>query len=147
MTTSCRSRSARAHMHRRWIRRTHSERGSTTVELVVIVPALMTMLLLVVYVGRLTQANAAVTQAADHAARAAALSARPAMSGEAQSAAVESLSGTTCLDRHVVVAVGPQVVTATVTCTIKRSDLAPLAPGQQTVSASSTEVIDVRRGE
>jgi hypothetical protein len=38
-----------------------------------------------------------------------------------------------------------QAVTVTVSCTVPRADLAPLAPGTRTVVATSTEVIDVIR--
>lgn len=151
MTQICRLLPGRAHICRRWTRRSHpnlrSDRGSTTVEMVIMAPILMMMLLFIVYVGRLTQANSEVAQAADHAARAAALVSRPSMSAQAQAAASASLADSTCLNRQVSVAEGQFEVSVTVTCTIVRSDLAPLAPGQQTVSATSTEIIDVKRGD
>jgi Flp pilus assembly protein TadG len=142
----CRSLSLPAHIGRRCTPRHNSEQGSTTVEMVILVPVIMLLLLFIVYVGRLTQAKAEVAQAADHAARAAALVAKGRMDGEARRAASESLTDASCLNRQIAVSAGDTEVTATVTCTINRSDLAPLAPGQQVVTATSTEVIDVRRG-
>ena len=151
MTQICRLLPDQAHICRRWTRRRHpslrTDRGSTTVEMVIMAPILTMMLLFIVYVGRLTQANSEVAQAADHAARAAALVSRPSMSGQAQAAASSSLADSKCLNRQVSVAEGQFEVSVTVTCTIVRSDLAPLAPGQQTVSATSTEIIDVKRGD
>ncbi len=124
-----------------------SDRGSTTAELVIIAPILLMMLLFIVYVGRLTQANSEVAQAADHAARAAALASRSNMAPRAHAAAASSLADSKCLNRQISVVKGGLEVTVTVTCTIVRSDLAPLAPGQQTVSATSTEIIDFKRGD
>ncbi len=142
----CRSPSPRAHLGRRWTRSTTSDHGSTAVELVVVVPALMVALLFIVYAGRLTQANTRVHQAADHAARSAAMTSRRMMTAKAEAAVAASMEDARCAQHNVTVSVDTGAVTATVTCTIDRSDLAPLAPGVQTVTASSTEVIDVRRG-
>ncbi len=151
MTAICRLSAALAHIGRRWTLRLlpnmRSDRGSATVELVIMAPVLLLMLLFIVYVGRLTQANSEVAQAADHGARAAALASRPNMVDQAQAAASTSLADSKCLNRQVSVADAGFEVTVTVTCTIVRSDLAPLAPGQQTVSATSTEIIDVKRGD
>ena len=42
---------------------------------------------------------------------------------------------------------GSDSVVVTVTCELNRDALTPLAPGAQTISATSAEVIDVHRGD
>lgn len=116
-------------------------------------PLLLLMLVFVVYAGRLVQTNSAVHHAADQAARAATLGKVAGSETRARSAAVAELarSGLTCRSQSVSAArskVGlVETVTVTVSCVVSRSDLAPLAPGSHTVTASSTEVFDVRRAQ
>lgn len=123
------------------------------VELVALVPALLVLVLFVVFVGRLAQANTTVRHAADQAARAASQVSAGAMAGAATSTALAELSsaGLACHSPGVNVSrgevQGTPTVTVTVSCALNRQALAPLAPGAQTVAATSTEVVDVRRGD
>lgn len=149
----CRFDRTRAHMHPRWSPSHPQERGSAAVELVVLVPALLVLVLFVVFVGRLAQANTTVRHAADQAARAASQVSEGAMSSTATRTAMAELSanGVSCVSPAVRVATtdtpGASTVAVTVSCTINRQALAPLAPGVHHVVATSTEVIDVYRGD
>lgn len=145
---SCRFGRCRAHISRRW-NGAHStdQAGVSTVELVILAPVLVAVILLVVYAGRLTQANAMVQHAADQAARAVSLE------GVAGGADVERIvradlsgNGPTCSVVQVEVTKSRTDVTVQVSCTVDRAQLAPLTPGAQTVVGSSTEVFDQYRG-
>jgi Flp pilus assembly protein TadG len=160
----CRSSVARAHQLRSWIRFPHPQRprrtgnsrqpdqGSSTVEMVLIAPVLMVLILLVVYAGRLSQTNSQVRHASDQAARAASLVNHDKQVGAASAAALQDLAnnGVGCVSPSVTISatrIGQSdAVTATVSCSVNRSEMAPLAPGNQRIVASSTEVIDRRRG-
>lgn len=135
-----------------------AERGSATIELAVLAPALLAVLGLVIVAGRVSAAGSAVEQAAASAARAASISrdARSAQAG-ARSAAQDSLrdQGITCrkltttMDTSgFAVAVGsPASVTVTVRCAVPLADVAvPGMPGERTVSAAMTSPIDSFRG-
>lgn len=150
---TCRRPGRRAHLARRWNQPTRSDRGDTTVELVIVIPVLFLLLLFVVYAGRLTQANTRVHHAAAQAARAASLRSQAHGPATAQTAAARALAdgGLSCTSSSVSTSwnaqISPGTVSVTVTCAIDRSDLAPLAPGLQTLTATSTEVIDLRRAD
>src|SRR4051794_35132473 len=60
-----------------------ADRGSVTVELVILAPVLVILMLFVVFVGRASGATEQIRHAADEGARAASLVARPAMLGVA----------------------------------------------------------------
>ncbi len=135
-----------------------SDRGSATVELVVLAPALLAVLGLVIVAGRVSAAGGAVEQAAASAARAASIArdARAAQAG-ARSVAQDSLrdQGLTCrkltttMDTSgFAVAVGsPASVTVTVRCAVPLADVAvPGMPGERTVTAAMTSPIDSFRG-
>ena len=154
--TSCRSGARHAHIVRRWTspptRRTR-ERGSAAVELVILVPVLLLLVLVVVFAGRLAQANTTVRHVADEAARAASQASNRTMASRAREVAFEELdaAGLACGRPAVSVALtrgdAAESVVVTVTCELNRQALAPLAPGAQTISARSAEVIDVHRGD
>ena len=146
---TCRFRLRRAHTSRRWnAHPTTDQTGSSTVELVILAPVLVAVILLVVYAGRLTQANALVQHAADQAARAVSLSRSGGMAAAAERIVRADLSdnGPACDDVQVEVTATAADVTVRVSCSVDRSSLAPLAPGSQTVAGSSTEVFDHYRG-
>jgi Flp pilus assembly protein TadG len=133
---------------------TRREHGSASVELVLLTPALLILLLLVVSVGRLGQARAAVDAAARDAARAGSL-ARGADSAvdAAEAAARQHLTegGVACRDLRVDVDTtgfrAGGTVRATVTCAVDLGDLTLLRlPGARAVSASFVESVDVYRG-
>lgn len=156
---ACRSGAARAHLGGRWNSRPlpyrsaepRSERGSAAVELVLLAPVLVVLMLFVVYLGRLSQADARVRHAADQAARAASLVSRGRASAVASSTALDELGAGGLVCASVSVSSSPsrsagiETIEVTVSCTVDGADLAPLAPGQRTVSATSAEVIDVIR--
>ena len=134
-----------------------SERGSATVELTLLVPAMLLMLGLLVAGGRVWFARATVTEAADTGARAASL-ARSAgeASAAGRSAAEQSLAtgGLRCADTGITintagfgVPVGaPATVTSTVRCRVSFADLLlPGMPGSISVSASGASALDTYR--
>ncbi len=134
------------------------DRGSATIELAVLAPALLALLGLVIVAGRISTAGSAVEQGAASAARAASI-ARDARAAQvaADRSAREALrdQGITCRTvtssvdvRGFAVAVGsPASVTVTVRCVVPLSDLAvPGMPGQRTVTATMTSPIDRFRG-
>ena len=131
-----------------------SERGSATLELVLLTPLLLLMLLFVVFLGRLGQARNDVDRAARDAARAASIARSPEDADAAgRTAAADTLQsgGVSCRQMEVAVdtsrfAAGGTVA-ATVTCTVDLADVAELTvPGSQTMTASFSEPIDTFRG-
>jgi Flp pilus assembly protein TadG len=126
------------------------ERGSASVELAVIAPALVILMLLVVYAGRAADTDALVTRAAGAAARAASLRQHPTdAAADAHATATENLAsaGIACdpLDVDVDLADfrAGGTVTVTVSCHVPNSDMALLGlPGTRTFTATSVEVID-----
>jgi Flp pilus assembly protein TadG len=126
------------------------DRGSSTLELVLLTPALIALLLLVVAGGRIEQARGQLDGAAREAARAASIERTP---GAAQASA--RLIAAQRLGSHGVTCGGLTVttdtslfrsggsVTTTITCNVQLSDLVGLAlPGTRTLSASASEPID-----
>jgi len=134
-------------------RRRSAERGSAAVEITLLTPLLVIMLLFVVFLGRVTEARAVISDAAHQAARAASIAPSPATAAaQARQAADTALSGRGLSCQHFTVSVGlggfrpGGTVRATVTCTTGLSDLALLeVPGSRTLSASFTSVIDTYR--
>ena len=152
----CRSHPRRAHIVGRWTPsapRALSDLGSAAVELVILVPVLLLLVLVVVFAGRLAQANTSVRHAADEAARAASQTSARNMASRAREVALVELqtAGLACVHPSVHVGqIGPagsSSVVVTVRCELNRQALAPLAPGVHSISATSTEVIDVHRGD
>jgi Flp pilus assembly protein TadG len=131
------------------------ERGSAAVEITLLAPLLVLLWLLVVFLYRVTEAQAVISDAAHQAARAASIAPSPATAtAQARQAADTALSGRGLACQQFTVTVGlggfrpGGTVRATVTCTTGLSDLALLAvPGSRTLSASFTSVIDTYRSE
>jgi Flp pilus assembly protein TadG len=129
------------------------ERGSAAVEITLLTPLLAILLLFVVFLGRVTEAQAVISDAAHQAARAASIAPSPgAAAAQARQAAGTALSGRGLACQSFTVNVGlgrfrpGGTVRATVTCTTALSDLALLkVPGSRTLSASFTSVIDTYR--
>ena len=137
-------------------RRAAGDRGSLTLEMVVLAPGLLLLLSFAIFVGRVTTAGQAVEQAAAAAARTASI-ARTA--GTAQSTATEAARTTlaqqniVCVNTTVTVdtsgftrAVGTTAtVTTTVTCVLDLSSLGPGIPGTRTLSGTSVSPLDTYR--
>jgi Flp pilus assembly protein TadG len=114
------------------------EQGSVAVELAVIAPALVALLLLVVFAGRVAQAEGDVRRAASAAARAASLR-------------QDAASGVGCGQLEVEVDTARFFAGGTVAvalrCTASMADVSLLGvPGRMTFVARSVEVIDRYRG-
>ena len=138
-------------------RTVRDERGSAAIELVLLIPALVALLLFAVAGGRVAMAHGSLEQAAADAARAASI-ARTA--GDAQTSAEEAAratlanQGLSCTSLTVALdtsgfatPVGaPASVTATVSCTVRLSDLAVPGLPDPVVSATVTSPLDMYRG-
>ena len=130
----------------------NGSRGSLTVEAVILVPVLMMLFLLIVYVGRLTDASFRVHRAADVSARIASQSNFNSMISHGVAAAYKDLGGSTstCERADVSITRGKigriQTVTTSIRCVVSFSGLGLLSPPQRTVRASSTEVVDYFSG-
>lgn len=134
-----------------------NQRGSATVEIVLVVPALVIVLGLLIAGGRLWFARTTVVEGAQAAARAASLARSAGAASQAgQSAGAQSLAtaGLTCDGRGVAVntsafavEVGtPATVTATVTCAVPFGDLLlPGMPGSISVSSTGYSALDTYR--
>lgn len=124
------------------------ERGSLTVELVILAPMLMFMVLFGVHVGRLSEAKVQVQHAADQGARAGSLAAKSKMVSAATVAAENDLklAGVSCAKVSVEVGLVPtgltNAVRVHVDCDVRLdgTELLGLLPDR--VHASSMEVID-----
>jgi Flp pilus assembly protein TadG len=134
------------------------DRGSATLELAVLAPALLALLGLVIVAGRITAAGSAVEQAAAAAARAASI-ARDARTAQAQAQAIARASlrdqGVTCAPASTSVVtdgfrveVGrPASVEVEVRCAVPLADVAvPGMPGTRTVTARMASPLDTFRG-
>lgn len=130
------------------------ERGSVAVETAIIAPALVALLLLVVFAGRVSQAAAEVRRAASEGARAASLEY---FEEAAQTAAGDRVAenlkdnGVVCAELATEVDTSQLVpggsVSVTVHCTADMADIALLGvPGKRTFVARSIEVVDRYRG-
>ena len=124
------------------------ERGSLTVELVILAPILMFMVLFGVHVGRLSEAKVQVQHAADQGARAGSLAAKSKMVSAATFAAENDLklAGVSCAKVSVEVGLVPtgltNAVRVQVDCDVRidGTELLGLLPDR--VDASYMEVID-----
>lgn len=135
-------------------RRLRDDDGAIAVETAIVAPALLVLMLLVVYAGRASAADADLRTAASAAARAASMAATPAAAtATAEQVAVDNLhtAGIDCTQQSTTVdtsrfAAGGSV-TVTVTCVVSNTDIAMLAvPGTRTSTATSTHPIDTYRG-
>lgn len=128
------------------------ERGSAAVELVLVTPALVVLLLFVVFAGRLSSARADVDRAARDAARAASLARTPADAVSAAEATTRTALGQAVACARLDVSADVTdfspggTVTTSVTCTVALSDVAGLrVPGSTTLQSSFAERIDTFR--
>lgn len=129
------------------------DRGSMSVESVLLAPLLVILLLFVVHVGRLATTQARLSTIADHAARVASQVHPRHMVHTGTSAARENAvaDGLACDSLEVSVLVvqdtDPMTVSVSVACSLSRNGLAFLAPVPRQVRAESTEVIDRWRSD
>jgi Flp pilus assembly protein TadG len=131
------------------------QQGAVSTELAVLTPLLIGFMLLVVFAGRVAQAEGDVAHAAHEAARAASLTgnaAAAAAAGEATAAANIATGAVAC--RRLDVSVDTTRfdaggdVAVTVTCRAAFADIAMLAvPGSRTFVATAVEVIDTYRAD
>jgi len=138
-------------------RRLGGERGSVSLELVVLTPGLLLVIGVLIYGGRLELAKQSVQSAASQAAREASIArTQPEANSTADAAATRSLAeqGLNCVSSSVSVdtsafaspAGTPATITAVVTCVVNLSDLAvPGIPGSQTVTATADSPLDTYR--
>ncbi len=134
-------------------RRPVGDRGSLTVELLVLTPVLLVVVLAVTSFGRVAEARQQVAEAARAGAEAAAVQSDPA--GARAASAADAAVGTadharTCNGRQVLTDTSHFVpggfVTVTVVCRVPLADLSiPGMPGTTTVRATSTAPIDPYR--
>jgi Flp pilus assembly protein TadG len=134
------------------------ERGSATLELAIIGPALIVLLAVVIAAGRIQVAGGAVEQAAAAGAREASIARTPAAAAAIAEAAATrvltqqdldcvALTVTTDTSGYAVPVGQVGQVGATVTCVVPLSDLGvPVLPGARTLTAQSTSVLDRYRG-
>lgn len=130
------------------------ERGSASLELVLMAPVLILLMLFVVLVGRLGQARADVDRAARDAARAASIARTSDAAHERAAAAARATladGGVSCRSMTVALDTGAfapdGAVHATVDCNIDLADLSLLGvPGSRTITATFTQPVDAFRG-
>ena len=130
------------------------ERGSIAVEVAVIAPALLFLMLLVVFAGKVAEADGNVERAASDAARAASLRQDPAdATADAQTTAAANLAaaGVPCRTLTTIVDTDDfrpgGIVTVTVRCEASMVDVTLLGvPGRLTFTATAVEVVDRFRG-
>lgn len=127
-----------------------------TVELVILAPVMLLVLGLAIFAGRVVTAGQSVEQAASAAARTASI-ARTAGTAQstAEATARDTLTqqGMNCTSSTVTVDVSgfaqpvgtTATVTATVSCVVNTSSLAPGIPGSRTVTATSVSPLDTFR--
>ena len=133
-------------------------RGSATVELVLIAPALLALLALTVLAGRIVLAGGTVEQVAAAGARAASLARTPAAAATAADTAVRQTLGEQRLQcAAVTVTVDPSgfgvplgqpaTVAVEVSCQVQLADLTvPGLPGTRTLSDRAVSPLDPYRG-
>jgi Flp pilus assembly protein TadG len=139
------------------VTRSRPDRGSVTVELTLVVPALVLVLGLLVAGGRLGFARATVVEAAQSAARAASLARSAGAAGPAGRAAGHaslSTAGLVCSSASVqlqtaafAVPVGtPAAVRSTVRCTVPLGDVVlPGLPGSIALTGQGAAALDTYR--
>lgn len=136
--------------------RPSGERGSVTLELVILTPVLIVALLFVIAAGRIAQAHQAVEAAARDAARQASIARDPAAARTAATSSAQatlSREGMNCPADVSIDTSGfaralgqPATVTAHVTCTVHLADVAAGGISNTTVTASFSSPIDPYRG-
>jgi Flp pilus assembly protein TadG len=135
----------------------HSEEGNAAVELAPVALIFLLFLGLAIAAGRITTAHIALQAAARDAARQASIARTPAQAQAAARASAESALRADGLDCTPVVSVNTAgftvpvgqsaQVTATVTCTVRLSDLTALPgmPGTRTLTATVASALDPYR--
>jgi Flp pilus assembly protein TadG len=130
-------------------REVHEDRGSVTVELVIVAPVFALLLAFVVTVGRTQSSRADVEAVAQAAARAITLSREPDAAIPAARADAEAslpVGTATCRSMGWDASVTAERAVVTVSCTIDLSAAGMLpVPASYTVSATADEVFDVHR--
>jgi len=120
--------------------------------MVLLTPVLVLLMLFVVFLGRAGGATEQIRHAADEAARAASIVARPNMQAVAHSVAAADLAAngfncaSTTVGLGVIDTTAVSSVTVTVSCVVNQQGTALLGTPSRTLTASSTEVIDRYRG-
>lgn len=142
---------------RRTTRRSRDERGAVTVELTLLIPALLIMAGLLMAGGRLWFARTTVVEAAQSAARAGSISRSPTEAGrEGRAAGRQSLAtaGLRCTSTSVAISTAaftvpvgtPATVTSQVRCRVSFSDLyLPVIPGSIQLSGEGSAALDTYR--
>ena len=130
----------------------HDERGSVSLELAILAPALLLLLGVLVLAGRVETSSAAVEQAARAAARDASLARTPdAARATATASAQRELTATHCAATQIGVdtagfaaPVGTDAeISVDVVCTVSMADLAiPGMPGTRTITGQATSPLD-----
>ena len=129
------------------------ESGSAVMEMVLLTPALVVLLLFIVFVGRAGEGLSELRHAADQGARAASQASRSRMASAARAAVLADLgsSGLSCVEPGVSLVSSSSTdgsfVTVSVTCRVSNAGLGLLGIGRRTIRASSTEVIDRFRSD
>lgn len=131
----------------------HADRGSVTVELVLLAPVLVLMLWFLVYCGRLSETRLSIEDAAHQAARAASQErSAGAAAADARTTAAAALrdAGITCralsVDTDGSIRPGASL-RAQLTCSVGLQDLAGLhVPGAVTLTARFSSPVDTYRG-
>jgi len=139
-------------------RRLHADRGSATIEAVIIAPAFLLFIGLIIGTGRVAIAHQNVESAAAEAARSASMARTPDQArADATAGARQSLTNqaTNCASLSVTIdtsgfsaPVGtPASVTATITCVLSLAELSvPGMPGTVQVTATVASPLDTFRG-
>ena len=125
-----------------------TERGSLTVELVLLAPVLMAMVLFGVHAGRLGEAKIQVQHAGDQGARAGSQASESKMVESSRHASERDLrlSGVACIDVSIqverVAAGSVDAVRVSISCRVRNDGTELLGLFPDVVHASSIEVID-----
>ena len=133
----------------------HREEGSVAVEVAVVAPAFVFLMLLVVFAGRVSEADTTIRRAASEAARAASLRQHPRhATAHPETGAGADLSAARVRRLPLTIEVDDTdfrpggTVSVTVDCVASMADVTLLGvPGTRTFTARSTEVIDRYRGD
>jgi Flp pilus assembly protein TadG len=129
-----------------------SDRGSATVETVILVPVLMALVMFIIHVHRMSDASFRVARAADVGARVASMSRSESMRSNGIAAArADITSGSTACATHGVSAERTSagrltMVTVTVWCRVDIRGLGLLGVRASRLVHSSTEVVDFYTG-
>ena len=132
----------------------HTQRGSAPLELVLLTIPVLSVMMLIVFVGRVARADGTLDGVAHYAAL---RSAQARSAGDADAAAQDAadadlaVSGLPCEATTVEVDTGDfrsgGTVQVTVTCQLRLADLGPLpVPGNRLVTSRSVAAVDVFRG-